>query len=530
MSEILVHFPITHGGIRKVIHPRLGVEIDNQTCVRYLRFVRQVVIDHLEIPRGVYGRWTPAVPTHPAHLIFSVPDSRSGCYRVIKEIDLPYDPRIAGEGLRQDMGLAEVEAIFAAILKEPPLRIDLPGLQTDLLRVECDREHPVWPNHGECNGSPFSVPFGILNSLVAYGSGTHPYSHEFSYLRGLRVEQSKPSAPEGMQMKETPLGVFYSGPRFSVGFSLKRPMLLYLGWDVLGKGQAEHNRLKADWAMGVGNQLAGLSGPLLRTPEQDFGAQHWGGEVSVQGNRVEYRSLQVVEGLSIDATFTVRADGMRVDLVQRCDRPVSALEYEAWRFAWDLRQGMTATAAVPTCAAGRNGQVTLPLAWASDGVGCLSVREISSSGGKWQGQVESFREAAVVASGFSAFHPGPDDVGSIQPGEARLALDITVDVFMPQGSLPIQEEGLVRHWGSVFSCFRPEHRGFSNNAASVNCHLSQAGLSEIVGTTRKLVNGLAPADLERFTLKRALLDGGGYGYWRNLYLDSDPSLLIATGR
>ena len=48
--------------------------------------------------------------------------------------------------------------------------------------------------------------------------------------------------------------------------------------------------------------------------------------------------------------------------------------------------------------------------------------------------------------------------------------------------------------------------------------------------TGRLANGLDPADLARFTLKRALLDGGGYGYWRNLYLDSDPALLIATGR
>ena len=91
-------------------------------------------------------------------------------------------------------------------------------------------------------------------------------------------------------------------------------------------------------------------------------------------------------------------------------------------------------------------------------------------------------------------------------------------------------EGLARHWGSVFSCFRPEHRGFSNNTASVNCHLSQSGPSEIVCSTQKLASGLDPADLERFTLKRALLDGGGYGYWRNLYLDSDPALLIAAGR
>ena len=127
MNE-LSHYPLTHGGIRKILHPRLGVEIDNQTCVRYLRFARQVEIDDLELPRSAYGRWTPAVPTHPAHLVLSIPDGER--WQVVKEVDLPYDPRIAGEGLRQEMELPEVEAIFAAILKEPPLRIELDGLRT----------------------------------------------------------------------------------------------------------------------------------------------------------------------------------------------------------------------------------------------------------------------------------------------------------------------------------------------------------------------------------------------------------------
>jgi hypothetical protein len=41
---------------------------------------------------------------------------------------------------------------------------------------------------------------------------------------------------------------------------------------------------------------------------------------------------------------------------------------------------------------------------------------------------------------------------------------------------------------------------------------------------------LDPIRLSQFTLKRALLDGGGYGYWRSLYLDSDPALIIAAGK
>ena len=120
----------------------------------------------------------------------------------------------------------------------------------------------------------------------------------------------------------------------------------------LDKGQAEHNRLKADWAIGIGTQVGGLSGPLLRTRRQDFGAQHWSGEVSVLGNRVEYRDLQAQPGLSIDACFTVTPTGWRWNLQQTCTQPVLALEFEAWRFAWDLRQGMTATRGSPDLRSG----------------------------------------------------------------------------------------------------------------------------------------------------------------------------------
>ncbi len=136
--------------------------------------------------------------------------------------------------------------------------------------------------------------------------------------------------------------------------------------------------------------------------------------------------------MSIDACFTVNADGMLLELQQTCTQPIFALEYEAWRFAWDLRQGMTASAAVPTCEAGRNGRVRLPLAWASDGVGCLSCQELSSNGATWLGQVESYREAAVGTCGFTTLRPGPDEAGWIQPGITELKLQFQVDAFRPQ--------------------------------------------------------------------------------------------------
>jgi len=95
---------------------------------------------------------------------------------------------------------------------------------------------------------------------------------------------------------------------------------------------------------------------------------------------------------------------------------------------------------------------------------------------------------------------------------------------------------LRRYWSSAYSCFRPEYGGFSNHAAAVNCHVNQHGPLEIAAHNRSLVLSrghsrvFKPLELMRFTVERALLDGGGYGYHRNLYLDSDPVLVAAAGR
>ncbi|HSV93844.1 MAG TPA: hypothetical protein VLH81_12250, partial [Desulfobacterales bacterium] len=167
--SLLPAHPVTHGWIRPVRHPDLGVEVSGQSVVRYLRFGGTAGVNRLELAPVVAGRWVPAVPTHPAHVTVAILDATGAAWRIIRDVELPPDPRIAGAGLRQDMRIEEMEAALARGL-ETIHRIDLGGIATDVLRVECDREHPVWPNRGECNGVPISVPFGTLDSLKAFGS------------------------------------------------------------------------------------------------------------------------------------------------------------------------------------------------------------------------------------------------------------------------------------------------------------------------------------------------------------------------
>ena len=100
----LKHYPVRHAGRRNVMHPELGREIQAQTAVCYLRFLRNVKVDYLEIPTvGVgSGRWVPNVPTHPAHLLVSALDHEKNEWKLVQEVELPFNPKFAGEGLSQE--------------------------------------------------------------------------------------------------------------------------------------------------------------------------------------------------------------------------------------------------------------------------------------------------------------------------------------------------------------------------------------------------------------------------------------------
>ena len=528
----LSSYPITHGGVKPVRHPELRTQIAGQTVVKYLRYRQPVRIDRLELPRTFYGRWVPAVPTHPAHLTVSVLDTADFRWRVVRDIDIPADPRLSGKGLGQKMSVDEVFARFQKIVQEPPLTVELGGLETDLLRVECDREHPVWPNHGECNGGRFHVPFGLLDPLKAWGTAPRKPASLPGYRALLRVGACQPRAPRGMDVVSHPWKVVFRGRKLSVGFSLRRPMLLHLGWDACDAERACQNRLHAGVG-GLSGLFGGQSGPVLRTFAADLGANNWSGRVDVRGNRVAYRDLDCGLGLQLDAVFTVEPDALHLELRQSAPGVLPVLEAEAWRLVWDINAAMTGAAAVPTLQPGRNGHVQVPMFWAGDGVGSLRCECLDSSPENTYLQVESYRVGNRVTGGIVlGARPGPEACQTIPAGTVTSAWRWSVANFEPAQRPGAAKPGAAvrRHWGSTYSCYRPEFGGFSNNAISVNCHVNQHAPCEVVAFTRVPRRGPDPRAMFRFTIERALLDGGGYGYYRELYLDSDPVLVSAAGR
>ena len=89
---------------------------------------------------------------------------------------------------------------------------------------------------------------------------------------------------------------------------------------------------------------------------------------------------------------------------------------------------------------------------------------------------------------------------------------------MPDSQFDLKSagKGVLSRWPAPLACFRPELAGFSDHSASVNCHMSLADSIEVVTHTRSLVNGPDILELAKFTAEKALLYGGGYGYWRKL--------------
>lgn len=552
MTMEIAHFPITHAGIRRVSNPALGAEAFGRTAVRYLRFLRHVRVERLELSPLVYGRWVPAVPTHPAQIVVSSLDETDGQWRVVREVELPYNPAIAGEGLSQDMSTEEIDAHFRKAMQAAKPAVIPVEVAAKALRVECGREHPTWPNHGECNGGLFNVPFGALDSLKAFGSIPEEEIPSPSWLPILSKGTIDPVAPRGMSVRHVGEMLLFQGRKLSIGFSLRRPVILHLGWDDLGMEMAGLNRVSAR-RVRFKDQIRGISGPLLVDFDGDYGSHRWTGSVEAKGNRVTYRYLRSVRGLSIDAVFDVYPDRIDLELGQSAQRDLPVIEAEGWRFAFSMARGMTGVAGVPTMSPGRSGDVELPAFLAGDGNGALSVRVAGGDQDRVRLQVESYRSTYEVTAGLLLGERPSDGRCLIVPrGTVKARIELAVTSFEPASRSGAGEAGtgIRRHWTSVFSCFRPEWGGFANNAVSVNCHVNQHGPIEIAAFTRRPAatperrgigsrrpargthepSGPDPIALARFTVGRSLMDGSGYGYWRNLYRDSDPVLLAAAGR
>jgi hypothetical protein len=178
--------------------------------------------------------------------------------------------------------------------------------------------------------------------------------------------------------------------------------------------------------------------------------------------------------------------------------------------------------------------VPFPVYLSGEGSGCLSVTCTDEGPGAGTHlQVESYRASEALTCGIVLRERAADGFGiTLREGTRKAKFELAVTNLQPRrsagGSGPFSP-GIRRSWATMISCYRPEYRGFSNNCASVNCHMVQWSPIEVLAHTEQPPDGPDLSAMMRFTIERAVLDGGGYGYWREYYMDSDPALLCAAG-
>ena len=258
---------------------------------------------------------------------------------------------------------------------------------------------------------------------------------------------------------------------------------------------------------------------MVITTTGNYGSHHWTGQIEILGSRVIYREIHSVPGITIDAIFYVEPKRFVLELIQKADNEIPVLEAESWRLVWALQCRIAGVAAVPILRPGRSGEVQFPTMFASDGVGCLSCQALEGDEEMIHLQVESYRLSKEVTAGFVlGTRPNSDACMVVSAEKIQATVELVVDNLQPVRHTDAAKPGLGirRHWASNFSCYRPERGGFSNHSASVNCHVNQHGQMEVGAFTAKTKSGFNPLDIARFTVERALMDGSGYGYWRNL--------------
>ena len=479
-------------------------------AVRYYRFDRRVRVSRFRLcPTAI--RWAPMAYTRPDHIIISRFIEGDG-WETVADLHLP----VIAEGEWHD--------------------IDIGCVETDHLRVVCDREHPVEECHGDFAYATWNVPFRILEKVEWLGGYMDEIAQEPPYQPPLRVGALRPSVPVGMKLIQTANEIHFRSPAFHVGFSLIRPMVTYLAWDVLGSGLVDRSlschdsrlarRFNKRWPSDL------VSGPWFSGLREEAPSIYWTGEVSVEGSKVSYRNLRLIDGLSLDVVFTVYADGMDISIHQRAERDLYAPEFEAWRFMWKAGEAITGTVAIPISDTGRTGLVDLPAMWSAPGHGLILIQQ--TDGDQTFLRVDSVRNEQFGMSGI-VLGTEHDEYGlvKIKKGEHHASLSLRTYELLPTLSSGVQREdvpvGLRRNWPISFAS-RPEHGGFSSNNMSAPCLMCNHDLIDMCAYTPVPKSAPSLMDLARYTTGLAMKGGPGYGEIRDMFMDTDPSLLCCAGR
>ncbi len=444
----LQYYPISHAFWKNRTQESFGRESLELGVVRYFRFNRQVRLNSIKI-YPVVIRWVHSIVGQPAHVLVSVYDDISKSW-----VDV----------LNQNLPEFNVNTSVHVL--------DLNSLQTDHVRIVCDREHLVQSSHGEQWERQEIVPFKILDRIEFYGEIMEE-EREPIYNLPLKLIRVKPVAPDNMKVTMKPEQITFSSRYFSVSFSLRRPIITHLGWDDMGKGLSKDNLILTK---SIVSGYQRFCGPVLQSLKYDVLSIFWMGEVEVDGNIITYRNLKTVDDYVTNLTFEIHEKGMLIHVSKDCKNEMLALETDDWRFLWDAEKCITGTLGMLVKEDTRTGVVSLPSIWNAPGHGTISIMNLSLEDNA-QLQSDSWRDKKIGWSGLT-IGIERDLYGALKlkKGTHHAIISLEIKSLLPKlkNGLELSQvpEGILRNWSTVFT-FRSELTRFSNNSVSTNFHMSQ---------------------------------------------------------
>jgi hypothetical protein len=474
---------------------------------KYIRFNRMINLQILEIyPNQMYGQKN---KKNPKHLKIEFYAYKQNKWETILEDNLP------------------------PFLRGKPHKIKINNIITDNIRIILDKNHPFVLGYGEAWSKPEIIPFTMLDNVKCFGEFADSNIYEPVYNPPLKKGDINPSAPTNMQIFEQSHQIRYYSPFFSIGFSLKRPIITHLGWDSLGKEIfANDNLIAAQRVYEPEGDIVPIdSGPFLSTLKGDIFPRFWTGNVEVYKNRVIYSNLKAIDGLLLNLEFEVHSRGVNITVEQNCKENLYALEAEIIRFVWEGRKSITGTEGIPIQSKNRTGVVPSPVRFNSPGYGILGVvSDIPSLI-----QVDTWRAKEIGWAGL-IFSGKQDDFGILSIAQGVFSNKFKLNVTEPIKPIVKEKidnfnlpEGIERHWGSNFG-FRAELSGNSDNSMSTSCLCVQSFHTDTAAYTEKPIIGPHPIEMARYTITLAL-KGGIFSYSnRNFSLDSDPNIISSAGR
>jgi hypothetical protein len=360
------------------------------------------------------------------------------------------------------------------------------------------------------------------------------------------------SLPEGVTAIVRPEEVVYRSRVLEVGFRLGSPTLSRLAFDPDGLPDRTTDLLhhsvlfthtSNDLVVDSQHPLRGVyaNGPRFTGID---GIEHLGSQVramegrgNVDGAQVRYAVRLPDVGLAWDITWTVRADGLRLEASRTADRPLTASESSAWHVPFSAAAAITGVMARAD-RRGEAGLVTGPTFVHSPGNGNLEVSsggDVLLRGDAYRPQLGTTFEVKVGEA------PGPLGEWLLPAGRREGWVDLRVrsaDVPPLRPDTPDTVRTALRRTAPSGLSYRVDTATLSNNHASIHatfCMDHWAYLAVAVGDP---LPGLSSIGLVTDSMDRHFHDGPGYGAGHtpggtgrveDEYLHTEVALLLAAG-